>query len=36
MLSVEFIIGGLSTAFIIGFAVGKQLLIFRRAVEIST
>lgn len=36
MLDVEFIIGGLFTAFCIGFSVGKQFLIFKRAAEIST
>lgn len=36
MLSIEFMIGAFGTAFISGLVVGKQLLIFKRAVEIST
>lgn len=36
MLSIEFMIGAFGTAFILGFVAGKQLLIFKRAVEIST
>lgn len=36
MLTVEFMIGAFSSAFTLGFMVGKQLLIFKRAVEIST
>lgn len=36
MLSIEFIVGGFGTAFTLGFVAGKQLLIFKRAVEIST
>lgn len=36
MLSIEFIVGSFGTAFTLGLVVGKQLLIFKRAVEIST
>lgn len=36
MLSIEFMVGSFSTVFILGFAIGKQILIFKRAVEIST
>lgn len=35
-MSAEYIIGGFFTAFIFGWSVGKQLLVFRKAVESST
>lgn len=36
MLDIQFILGGLITAFCLGFSVGKQFLVFRRAAEITT
>ncbi len=33
MIDVQFIIGSLFTALIIGWAIGKQLLVFRQVVE---
>ncbi len=36
MLDVQFILGGLFTAFCLGYAVGQQFLVFRRITEIST
>ncbi len=36
MLSIEFIVGGFGTVFTLGFVIGKQILVFKRAVEIST
>lgn len=36
MLSIEFMVGSFGTAFILGFCIGKQIYVFRRAVELST
>lgn len=36
MLSIEFIIAAFGTVFTLGFTIGYQWLIFKRAVEIST
>lgn len=36
MLSIELMTGSFATAFILGFTAGKQILVFKRAVEIST
>lgn len=36
MLSIEFMAASFGTALTLGLMVGKQLLIFKRAVEIST
>lgn len=36
MLSVEFMVGSFGTALTLGLMVGKQLLIFKRATEVST
>ncbi len=33
MIDVQFIVGSLFTALIIGWAIGKQLLVFRQVVE---
>ncbi len=33
MIDVQFIMGGLFTAFVLGYAVGKQFLTFRQVVE---
>ncbi len=36
MWSIEFMVGAYATIFTLGFVAGKQLLVFKRAVEIST
>lgn len=36
MLTIEFMVGSFGTAFTLGLVVGKQLLIFKRAAEVST
>lgn len=36
MLSTEFMLGCFSTAFILGFSIGHQILVFKKAAEVST
>ncbi|EGU31010.1 hypothetical protein VII00023_20737 [Vibrio ichthyoenteri ATCC 700023] len=36
MLSIEFMVGSFGSSLVLGYVIGKQFLIFKQAIEVST